>query len=187
MQKLVYLLQVAGCPLEAEYSLHPHGPFSEDVARLTDGMVLAKLLEEWPVPSPAGTRYSYRVPEETRRLVAEFEAQPRGSVRAGQMAPFQALARELLQADLEELEIASTIVFFRRRGLGWTAATEETCRFKGLSPESPILERAGTLADRMGSGPTSPPPISPGTPSPRRTGATTRRSDHGKGWPGPIG
>ena len=35
MQKLSFTLQAAGCPLDAEYELHPYGPYSDDVARLT--------------------------------------------------------------------------------------------------------------------------------------------------------
>ena len=39
MQKMIFLLQAAGCPLDADYDLHHYGPYSQDVARLTDEMV----------------------------------------------------------------------------------------------------------------------------------------------------
>ena len=46
MQKVVYLLQVAGCPLGADYTLHHYGPYSQEVARLTDEMVQTGILTE---------------------------------------------------------------------------------------------------------------------------------------------
>jgi uncharacterized protein YwgA len=30
MQKLIFMLQAAGCPLDADYDLHHYGPFRED-------------------------------------------------------------------------------------------------------------------------------------------------------------
>ena len=54
MQKVVYLLQVAGCPLGADYTLHHYGPYSHDVARLTDEMVQASLLVEKTTSNAVG-------------------------------------------------------------------------------------------------------------------------------------
>ena len=39
LQKLVYMLQSAGCPLEAEFTLHHYGPYSQEIAGLSDAMV----------------------------------------------------------------------------------------------------------------------------------------------------
>ena len=40
LQKVVFMLQAAGCPLQAEFYLNHYGTYSlEDVTRLTDEMV----------------------------------------------------------------------------------------------------------------------------------------------------
>lgn len=146
MQKIVYLLQVAGCPLEAEYTLHHYGPYSQDVARLMDEMVRAHLLIETTVSNSVGQQYSYRVKESARSSISAFEATPQGRVVADQMEPFRPKALELVQADLKDLEFAATTVFFRKAGHAWPEAIEKMCRFKGLSSDSPVVVRADELA-----------------------------------------
>ena len=89
MQKLVFLLQAAGCPLDADYELHHYGPYSQDVARLTDGMVREGLLEERMETHPYGEQYSYRLSAESIRQIAEYEAGPRGAQPAEQIAQFR--------------------------------------------------------------------------------------------------
>lgn len=149
MQKVASLLQTNGCPIEADFNLHHYGPYSQEVSRLSDEMVQAKMLEEWSVPNMAGQQYSYKVSDDARHRVAEFEAHPDGSLQARRMAPFEGLARELLRMDLRELEVASTIVFFRNQGHGWPVAVEKTCQFKGLPPGTPFLPKAEELARRI--------------------------------------
>lgn len=36
LQKVVYFLQYAGCPLDCRYTLHHFGPYSRDVADACD-------------------------------------------------------------------------------------------------------------------------------------------------------
>src|SRR6185312_6778282 len=146
MQKVAFLLQTKGCPIDADFNLHHYGPYSQEVSRLSNEMVQAKMLEEWSVPNMAGQQYSYKVSDDARLRVAEFEAHPDGSLQAQQMAPFEDLARELLQMDLRELEIASTIVFFRNQGHDWHVAVEKTCQFKGLPPGTTFLKKVEDLA-----------------------------------------
>jgi hypothetical protein len=149
MQKVVYLLQQAGCPLEADYILHRYGPYSQDVARLTDEMVGVNLLQEQSESNPLGQQFSYRLGERARARVAEFEATPEGRTFSRRMAGFEAEARRLLGADLKELEVASTIVFFRRQGNDWSVAVERACAFKDLKKGSPVVERSEALARRI--------------------------------------
>jgi uncharacterized protein len=149
MQKLVFLLQAAGCPLDADYDLHHYGPYSQDVARLTDEMVREKLLEERIEVHPYGEQYSYTLPEASRRQVDEYEAGPRGAQPAEQLARFQALARTLYQAELKDLEVASTIVFFRQRGHDWAVAVAKTCQFKDLPAGAPQVKKAEELARKI--------------------------------------
>ncbi len=149
MQKVVYLLQVKGCPLESEYRLHYYGPYSHDVARLTDEMVRGGMLDEKSEEDAAGERFSYRLSERARQQVAAHEAKPDGSLEAKQIGKFEDLARELLVVDLKELEVASTIVFFRKHGSEWHDAVDKTCQFKGLPPDTPFLKRTQELARRI--------------------------------------
>lgn len=149
MQKVAFLLQTKGCPIEADFTLHHYGPYSQEVSRLSDEMVQARMLDERAVPNMAGLQYSYKVADDARRRIVEFEGHADGARQAEQMASFEALARELLQTDLRELEIASTIVFFRKQGNDWPVAVEKTCRFKELPPGTPFLQKTEELACRI--------------------------------------
>jgi uncharacterized protein len=149
MQKLVFMLQAAGCPLDADYDLHHYGPYSQDVALLTGQMVGQRLLEEAKEARPYGEQYSYTLLEDARRQVSAYEASPRGSGPAGEMARFRDLALELYQADLKELEVASTIVFFRKRGFDWETAVEKTREFKNLPVDPSFLGRCRALASKV--------------------------------------
>lgn len=59
LQKCVYLVQLKGGDLEAEYKLHYFGPYSKDVADATDVLVLRGLLEEKESPNQAGRQFAY--------------------------------------------------------------------------------------------------------------------------------
>src|SRR4051794_37885560 len=78
VQKVVYLLQAAGCPLDADFTLHRFGPYSQEVSRLSDEMVREGLLQEEVVPNSKGEQYSYRLTESTTRRIAELEKTPQG-------------------------------------------------------------------------------------------------------------
>jgi uncharacterized protein len=149
MQKLVFLLQAAGCPLDVDYDLHHYGPYSADLARLTDRMVDENLLEERVEVHSYGEQYSYRLSPESIRQIAEFEASPTSSELARMMAGFEPLARALYETDLKELEIASTVVFFRKQGHDWPVAVAKACQFKDLPGGSPIVKKTEELARRI--------------------------------------
>lgn len=149
MQKVVYLLQVAGCPLGAEYALHHYGPYSQEVARLTDEMVQANLLDEKASSNAVGQQYSYSLAPAARNSLADVESTPTGKALASDLEKFLIDKRWLLDEDLRDLEYAATIVFFHRQGHDWASAIDKTCRFKGLSNTSPAVERANALARRV--------------------------------------
>ena len=144
MQKVVFMLQAAGCPLDAEFYLHHYGTYSEDVARLTDEMVRKELLEEETRPAPNGSQYSYRLPARVKQQLSELERSESGKTLAGQLAAFEAKAKTLLQADVKELEYASTILFFHEQGDDWPEAVEKAIEFKG----TPAVRSALALAQR---------------------------------------
>jgi uncharacterized protein len=149
MQKVAYLLQIKGLPLDASFGLHHYGPYSHEVARLSDEMVQSSLLAERTEPIMVGQQYSYRLTDEAKKQLADFESVPRGSELARRMAEFKPLAEELLRADLKELEVASTIVFFRKQGHDWPAAVEKTREFKELPAGTQFLKRAEELSRRI--------------------------------------
>ncbi len=149
MQKMIFLLKAAGCPLDADYDLHHYGPYSQDVARLTDEMVREKLLCETTEARPYGEQYSYVLSDEASRQISAYESSSRGAGPAKEMAACESLARKLEQTDLKELEIASTIVFFREQGDDWTAAVEKTRNFKNLLADTHFLEKCKALASEI--------------------------------------
>jgi uncharacterized protein len=149
MQKLVYLLQVAGCPLDAEYSLHHYGPYSQDVSQLTGEMVQTNLLEEESASTAIGKQYSYRLSEKAKRQLDGFERSPRGQEALLSMSPYEEPARTLIQADPKDLEIAATLVYFHRQVGDWSLAAEKTRNFKNLDPDSPVVPRAEDIARRI--------------------------------------
>lgn len=145
LQKVIYLLQQAGCPLSSDYVLHHYGPYSRDVADLCDEMVAAGLIEERGGPSESSP-YAYRLQPKTRELLHERSDDA--------MQPFESLARELIAGPLWHLELGSTILLFRRRGLAWEQARSSACEFKRVQPDDPAslasLELARQIAQHAG-------------------------------------
>lgn len=149
LQKVVYLLQAAGCDFEADYRLHYYGPYSEEVATVTDDLVQKNLLSEQPHGNVAGTQYEYALTDLAKDQLAEAETKAAGKAAAGVLAPFEELGRQLLRKDLKELEVAATIAYFKRKEASWQKAVESACRFKSLSAESPVVRTATELAKKI--------------------------------------
>jgi uncharacterized protein len=149
MQKLIFMLQAAGCQLDVEYELHHYGPYSQDVARLTGELVSVKILDESSESHSYGEQYSYTLSKDAYQQIAQFEASPRGSGRANDMATFHSLAEKLYKTDLKELEVASTIMYFRTKGADWSAAVEKTRQFKNLPADTTFLKRCKALANEI--------------------------------------
>jgi uncharacterized protein len=149
LQKVVFLLQAAGCPFEADYTLHHYGPYSQEVARLSDEMVQVGLLEESSEPNPVGMQYSYALTQVASTEMAQLEKSPKGKKLEKPLAPFKAKAKELLTTDLWLLEVASTMVYFRKRGNSWSASVEKTCKFKNLTPKTGVVTKAEGLAHQF--------------------------------------
>jgi uncharacterized protein YwgA len=148
MQKVVYLLQVAGCPLGADYTLHHYGPYSQEVARLADEMVQAGLFTEFATRNAVGQQFSYRLSDSALRNLADFEKTPAGEAEAAKLDAYLSSKRWLLDQDLRELEYAATIVFFYQQSHDWASAIEKMCQFKSLTCGDQVVERASKLAQR---------------------------------------
>jgi uncharacterized protein YwgA len=134
LQKVVFLLQAAGCPIEVDYTLHHYGPYSQEVARLSDELVQLDLLAETSGPNQVGLQYSYELTDHATKEIAELEKTAKGKALAKQLTPFEKKAKELLKTDLWLLEVASTVVYFRQQGHDWPESVERTCKFKNLDP-----------------------------------------------------
>jgi len=132
LQKVVFLLQAAGCPIEADYTLHHYGPYSQETARLSDEMVRIDLLQESSEQNRVGLQYSYQLSQQAKTGIAEFEKTAKGKELAEQLAPYEKKASELLTTDLWLLEVAATLVYFRKQGHDWAECVEKTQQFKNL-------------------------------------------------------
>ena len=146
LQKVVYLLQVAGYPSDDEFGLHLFGPYSSGVAERADEMTNLGLLKEESRSNYAGKQYNYTLTPEVESQLAALEATAQGQALAAAVAPFEARARELFSKDVRELEVAATIAFFRRQGRDWSEAVTRTCNFKGMKPQDALVRCAEALA-----------------------------------------
>lgn len=147
MQKVVYFLQQAGCPIDADYALHFYGPYSRDVAEVTDVMVAEKLLDE-----QAGNSYRYTLNAQTRPLI-ELTCQ-RHPDSADAFKAYKDRAVELLRAELPVLELGSTILFMfknDREGPKWERALAAACRYKDKNEGEASSQLALDLAKRFAS------------------------------------
>lgn len=149
LQKVVYLLQAAGCDFGADFRLHYYGPYSEEVATVTDDLVRRNLLSEQPQGNVAGTQYEYALTDLAKEQLVEAESKFAGRRAAEQLAPFEDLGRRLLRKDLKELEIAATIAYFKRKEGTWPKAIENACRFKSLASDAPVVRTATELAKEV--------------------------------------
>lgn len=138
LQKVVYLLQEAGCPLDCRYTLHYFGPYSRDVADRCDEMVAGGLVEESTSSQSGVTKYTYSLKPETR---ASLE-----SMRFRDLSRFEELGKRLIKEDLWLLELGSTIGLFYSQLQDWDKAMDEACAFKKVQPEFETSKKALALA-----------------------------------------
>ena len=128
LQKVVFFLQQAGCDLQCQYTLHFFGPYSRDVADTCDEMVAAGLVEETGGPKKGSMQYAYKLKPNILKLVNEAP-EP-------QVQRFSELGKQLIGADLWQLELGSTILFFHRQSRDWESALKEACTFKKVPADA---------------------------------------------------
>jgi uncharacterized protein YwgA len=141
LQKVVFFLQEAGCPLECRYTLHHFGPYSRDVADACDEIVAAGLVDEFGGPAAGGMQYTYALKPATRQVL--------GHTHDPQVQQFQALGTELIGMDIWPLELGSTILFFFRQTGDWDHALTRACEFKKVPTDIPASRSALKLAQRF--------------------------------------
>jgi len=150
LQKVVYLLQAGGCDLGLDYSLHHYGPYSQDLASLTDGMVHSGLLREDPKSNAvAGTSYQYALSETATKQLRRMGEQSSHQARLGALAGHRELAERLLaESDVRQLEYAATVAYFfsKQPSAGWDRARQAAARFKKQDAAGLAMRDAEKLA-----------------------------------------
>ena len=150
LQKIVFLLQAGGCDLGVQYTLHHYGPYSADVASLTDEMVRAELLLEEETRNVMGGRsYSYTLPEHVKTELAQLKGSPRYNMLLGELGKFEAVAQRLLgEHDLKKLELAATVAYFQARTEthDWANAHREAAQFKHQDVDNDAMKSAEQFA-----------------------------------------
>ncbi len=152
LQKALFFVQEAGCNLDAEYELYLYGPYSRDLAIVTDQLEAAGIIEEQEEDTECGgVQYRYII-SDTKRL-EEFEATEAGKKEKAELEEFLSLFKELNEEDRWELELASTVAYYYRRvGLAWEEAKKRTAAFKKESSDSSCMLAGEKLARRVLSG-----------------------------------
>lgn len=149
IQKTVFLLKAAGCPIEAEYRLHYYGPYSSDVAELLDEMTAMGILVEDRRELSCGTQYDYSLTEEARASLEEFDQSEAAGAARADLERYADLFSQLGGVDAKTLEYAATIVHFVKIGRNWGEAVEEMCRFKSAASGSSHVADAEELAKQI--------------------------------------
>jgi len=147
MQKIVFMLKVKGCSLDADFILHRFGPYSSDVARLTDEMVRCGLLDEYETDIGMGrVKYEYQLSSQGKEQLQGMESSGIQAETLQELEQYKTLTKKLLDADLWKLEVASTVVFFRDQGHNWEDSKTEAFQFKNVDSHSEFAEEVEELA-----------------------------------------
>ncbi|MHC4573174.1 MAG: hypothetical protein ACYS76_03445 [Planctomycetota bacterium] len=147
LQKSIYLLQRADCPLQCDYLLHYYGPYSFELAGLIDQLHAAEIIKE--APEPLGTsviRYRSKITEKGKQVLNRFEKSPEGQQFEGAIAPFIPQFKKLNQQDAWVLELAATVAYYFDGS--WKDAQTQTARFKRIR----IRDNKLLLAVRLAKG-----------------------------------
>jgi hypothetical protein len=142
-------VQLAGLDLQAEYSLHFYGPYSQDVADGVDTLVAAGILKEESEPFQGGLQYSYRATDKGHEFIVKHETTAEGRRDTAALEPFIPMFLELNGEQMWPLEIAATIAFFKKQqGASWDEAVDKAIKFKQVTPLAPEVKQAQTIARR---------------------------------------
>ena len=145
LQKSIYLLQRAGCPLHLNYILHYYGPYSFELAGLIDQLKGADIIDESAAQTGFGNiRYTSKISKKGKRVLENFQKSKTGTVVYGQIKPFIPRFQDLNKEDLWPLELAATITYFYEGN--WAEAQKQTVIFKKLARNDNNLKKAFALA-----------------------------------------
>ena len=148
LQKSIYLLQLAGCPLRCDYLLHYYGPYSFELSGLVDQLNAAEIIGESKELTGFGNvRYTSQITDKGSHLLANFEKSQTGKKTHTQIKPFISLFQELNKQDLWILELGATVAYYYDGD--WKEAQAQTAKFKGVATSNSNLRKAVTLAKRF--------------------------------------
>jgi uncharacterized protein YwgA len=148
LQKAIYLLQLAGCPLKCEYLLHYYGPYSFELASLIDQLEGANLIKETPEQMGSNVlRYKAKITEKGREALNYFEKTPKGKSLLSEIQQFVTTFKQLNIVNAWVLELAATIAFFYHTD--WNEAKKQTAKFKNVSLTDGDLKKAEELAKKF--------------------------------------
>ena len=148
LQKSVYLLGLAGCPLQCDYLLHYYGPYSFELAGLIDQLSGAKIVEETPFPcGPSAVGYRSAITEHGKDALSSFEATRTGQSLLAGIQPFIERFGELNSENVWVLELAATVAFYHEDD--WGEARRQTSLFRKVPQNNSNLREAVKLARRF--------------------------------------
>jgi len=145
LQKSIYLLQQAGCPLQLSYILHYYGPYSFELASLIDQLKGADIIDESAAQTEFGNiRYRSKINIRGTQVLTNFEKTEDGKQAMAKITPFTPRFKDLNEKDPWVLELAATIAYFYEGD--WSEAQKQTATFKKLSKNDNKLKQAFELA-----------------------------------------
>jgi uncharacterized protein YwgA len=150
LQKLAYIAKLEGAPLDDEFFFHYYGPYSSGLASRVDQLVEGKLLAEkaHALAVAEGVEYGYEATDAAREFLdavrpnvpeAFRQAMERGIGRAA----------ALKDRDVFELELASTLLYWRNKVHSWDEAEAITERRKHADRRSEPFKKARQIASEV--------------------------------------
>ncbi len=135
LQKLVMLLQYAGAEVDTKFSIHHYGPFSSDVARMTEILTMTgQLNEEMKVVGSSRLFQSvYTLPDDDVADAAEFS--------------WCETLQKLSDFSTIELEVASTIAFFISAGKSPAEAITATKEMKPSKTTDRVMSKVAKVLE----------------------------------------
>lgn len=140
LQKSIYLLQQADCPLRCSYILHYYGPYSFELAGLIDQLKGANIINE----IQDGPAYKSYITSHGNKAIKNFEKTEAGEKAKKALDRFIPKFEKLNKEDLWPLELAATIAYFCEGD--WEEAQKQTALFKKLPETDNNLKQALKLA-----------------------------------------
>ena len=145
LQKSIYLLQRADCPLKCDYLLHYYGPYSFELAGLIDQLKGAEIIKESADLTGYGNqRYISQITDKGIHVLADFEKSKTGRDVYAQIKQFIPLFQQLNQEDLWVLELGATAAYYYEGK--WQDAQAQAAGFKRIRKDDQNLLKATKLA-----------------------------------------
>lgn len=148
LQKSIYLLQLAGCPLQCDYILHYYGPYSFELAGLIDQLESTNIIKESKDLTGYGNvRYRSRITVKGSGVLANFEKSEAGKKAHRQIKSFIPPFQKLNNQDLWVLELGATVAYYHEDS--WKKAQAQTATFKKVATDDSSLRKAVNLAKKF--------------------------------------